>query len=468
MSQPATKDLWNITYMDSPNQITCFLLFDEQEFQRIMMGYIPEQMEEKWFAYFENGWLHFHRSWTGFEIYKAEIVAFDGSYVINSFWVERNSEKYGNTNDESDIETFYFLVARLLLQTDISKLKTQQELKEKIGIVEAWSRYGNLILKAPQGQIANTIKSALFGVAVGDALGVPHEFSSAIDLRENPVIDMVGYGTYDLPPGTWSDDSSLTFCLAESLCSGFNTDHMGELFVRWYYQDYWTATGEVFDIGIGTRNALYKIKNGTKAELAGGIGEKDNGNGSLMRILPLVFAIQNLPIEKRFERTRKVSAITHGHIRAVMACFYYLEFAKQLIEGKSRFEIYNNLQFYIPAFFEKMGITGSEIAHFDRLLKDSIADLPLSEIRSGGYVIETIEASVWCLLTTDNYKDAVLKAVNLGHDTDTTAAVTGGLAGLLYGFDVIPNEWVKKLARVEDIAGVANKLTAAINSISFY
>lgn len=304
------------------------------------------------------------------------------------------------------------------------------------------------------------IKSALFGVAIGDALGVPHEFSSPAQLRANPVTGMVGNGTYDLPAGTWSDDSSLTFCLAESLCSGFNTDHMGELFVRWYYQDYWTATGEVFDIGIGTRNALYQIKNGTKAELAGGREENDNGNGSLMRILPLVFAIQNLPIEERFERTRSVSSITHGHIRAVMACFYYLEFAKQLIEGKSKFEIYNNLQLSIPAFFEKMGIADSEIAHFARLLKANIADLPLSEIRSGGYVIETIEASVWCLLTTKNYKDAVLRAVNLGHDTDTTAAVTGGLAGLLYGFDGIPKEWVEKLARVEDIEGLVGSLAS--------
>ena len=135
----------------------------------------------------------------------------------------------------------------------------------------------------------NNIKSALLGVAVGDALGVPHEFSRPEDLRANPVTDMVGYGTYDLPPGTWSDDSSLTFCLAESLCTGFNTDQMGEQFVKWYYQDYWTATGEVFDIGIGTRNALYKIKNGTKAELAGGQDEKDNGNGCLMRVFPSSF-----------------------------------------------------------------------------------------------------------------------------------------------------------------------------------
>jgi len=306
------------------------------------------------------------------------------------------------------------------------------------------------------------IKSALFGVAIGDALGVPHEFSSQEYILKNPVSDMVGYGTYNLPAGTWSDDSSLTFCLAESLCKGYNTDHMGESFVKWYYQDYWTATGEVFDIGIGTRNALINIKNGTKAEFAGGRAEKDNGNGSLMRILPLVFAIKDLPIEERFYRTKQVSSITHGHIRAVMACFYYLEFAKQLIERKSKFDIYKDLQTTLPSFFKNAAIEISEIAHFERIFKANIADLALSEIRSGGYVIETIEACIWCVLTTDNYKDAVLKAVNLGHDTDTTAAVTGGLAALLYGFNGIPIEWVEKLARVRDIEDLATRFTTSI------
>jgi ADP-ribosylglycohydrolase len=305
---------------------------------------------------------------------------------------------------------------------------------------------------------AHFFKSALYGVAVGDALGVPHEFSPHETLRDNPVTDMVGYGTYNLPAGTWSDDSSLTFCLAESLCSGYNTDHIGELFVKWYYQDYWTATGEVFDIGIGTRNALYKIKNGTKAELAGGREENDNGNGSLMRILPLVFAIKDLPIKERFERTKHVSSITHGHIRAVMACFYYLEFAKQLIEGKTKLDIYRALQTSIPLFFTEIGIDQAEIEHFNRLLKANIADLSLSEIRSGGYVIETIEACIWCILTTENYKEAVLKAVNLGHDTDTTAAVTGGLAGLLYGFDGIPSEWIDALARKSDIEELVERV----------
>ena len=117
MSRYATKDSWNITSMDSPKQIACFIQLDEQELEHIKWGYVPAQMEEKWFAYFDHGWLHLHRSWTGFEMYKAEIVLAGGSYVINSFCTERNTEKYANTNDEVDIQTFCFLRQYLFAKT---------------------------------------------------------------------------------------------------------------------------------------------------------------------------------------------------------------------------------------------------------------------------------------------------------------------------------------------------------------
>jgi ADP-ribosyl-[dinitrogen reductase] hydrolase len=301
--------------------------------------------------------------------------------------------------------------------------------------------------------------SALFGVAVGDALGVPVEFTRLEVLDQNPVTDMRGFGTYNLPPGTWSDDSSLTFCLAEALCSGFDIDQIGATFVQWYYKDYWTASGHVFDIGVGTREALYRIKHGTKAELAGGTDEDANGNGSLMRILPLLFYIQDKPIEERFKLTKQVSSITHGHVRAAMACFYYLEFARQIIEGRGKFEIYENLQKSLPLFFAEMGVEPVEIAHFDRLLIQDVSVLKKDDIQSGGYVVHTLEASMWCLLTTNTYAEAVLKAVNLGRDTDTTAAVTGGLAGMLYGFNGIPKAWVDKLARVGDIEDLVQRLS---------
>jgi ADP-ribosylglycohydrolase len=310
----------------------------------------------------------------------------------------------------------------------------------------------------------NQIKSALFGVAVGDALGVPVEFNNRETISKNPVTDMIGYGTFNLPAGTWSDDSSLTFCLAEALTQNFDLNIIGQNFVKWTHENYWTPRGHVFDIGIATSQAISRLANGEKPELAGGFDETDNGNGSLMRILPLLFYLLDKPITERYDITKKVSSITHGHIRSVIACFYYLEFAKQIIDGKGKFEIYRNLQTEFTNYLISLSINPTEIAKFDRLLKGNIDELDKDEIQSSGYVLHTLEASIWCLLTTDNYKEAVLKAVNLGSDTDTTGAVTGGLAGLLYGFENIPKKWIQKIARYDDINNLAERLADKLAS----
>jgi ADP-ribosyl-[dinitrogen reductase] hydrolase len=301
-------------------------------------------------------------------------------------------------------------------------------------------------------------KDILLSVAVGDALGVPVEFESRQSRRESPVTSMVGFGTHNVPPGTFSDDSSLTFCLAEALTKEFDLNTIGRNFVKWYYNNYWTATGNVFDIGIATREAINRLKKGVRPDLAGGLDESSNGNGSLMRILPLVFFLSDKPINERYEITKKVSSITHGHIRSIISCFYYLEFAGQLIEEKSKFEIYENLQRTITEHLNSSAIKPTEIALFDRLLKENIYEIKEEKIFSSGYVLHTLEASIWCLLTTGNYKDAVLKAVNLGEDTDTTGAVTGGLAGLLYGYEDIPEQWINQIARREDITKLAARL----------
>ena len=301
-------------------------------------------------------------------------------------------------------------------------------------------------------------KDILFGVAVGDALGVPVEFKSRETIKQNPVVDMIGYGTHYQPAGTWSDDSSLTFCLAEALTQEFNLQAIANNFIKWYDDGYWTAHGNVFDIGIATSSAINNLKQGVNPIQAGGTSERDNGNGSLMRILPLVLYIKDLPIHERFEITKQVSSITHGHIRSIISCFYYLEFARHIINGINKFEAYQNLKIEVKDFIKTLNIPEDEISLFKRLLVDSIQDYHEDDINSSGYVLHTLEASIWCILTSNSYSESVLKAVNLGEDTDTTGAVTGGLAGLIYGYDGIPKKWITKLARLEDVENLAEKL----------
>jgi len=301
------------------------------------------------------------------------------------------------------------------------------------------------------------VKALLLGLAVGDSLGVPVEFYDREDLKRNPVTGMQGYGTHDQPEGTFSDDSSLTFCLVEALTDGFDLNTIGKNFVKWYTQGYWTAHGEVFDVGNATRHAIYRLKDGINPLLAGGREAKDNGNGSLMRISPLVFYLKDKDVSERYELTKQVSAITHGHIRSIISCFYYIEFARLLLAGKDKFEAYRELQSIVPSFLYSLNVDSTEISLFDRLFKENISELPESKIESSGYVIHTLEASIWGVLKTNSYKDAVLLVVNLGDDSDTSGAVTGSLAALLYGLNNIPEEWLSKLARRNDIENLAER-----------
>ena len=308
-------------------------------------------------------------------------------------------------------------------------------------------------------ELTNKIKAVLLGTGIADAIGVPWEFCNRKELKRNPITDMKGFGMHSQPAGTFSDDTSLSLCLAEALTHEFDLNLISRYFVEWYTEGYWTARGEAFDVGNATRHAIYRLKDGINPLLAGGREEKDNGNGSLMRISPLLFYIKDKTIEERFELTSQVSSITHGHIRSIISCFYYLEFMRLLLVGKDKFGTYKELQSIVPKFLNSLSIDPSEIALFNRLLKGDIHKLHENEIESSGYVIHTLEASIWCILRTSSYKDAVLLAVNLGDDSDTTGAVVGGgLAGLLYGLKAIPEEWLNKLARRNDIEDLAERL----------
>ena len=305
---------------------------------------------------------------------------------------------------------------------------------------------------------SSKIKDALFGVAVGDALGVPAEFRERRFLTEKPVTDMIGYGTYNLPPGTWSDDSSLTFCLAESLVKGYDLNDISKSFQRWLYENHWTPYGRVFDVGITTRGAINRLQRGVEPVLAGGSDEDSNGNGSLMRILPLAFYLIYKTPEERWQYIKEVSSLTHAHIRSVMACYIYIDYAINLIKWLEKREAYRMMQEHVNEFFVKMGISANEIRIFKRILQEDISLCNEDEISSSGYVLCTLEASFWCLLRNNNFRDTTLQAVNLGGDSDTTGAVAGGLAGLLYGYENIPESWLEKLAKKEEIMKLVEQM----------
>ena len=296
-----------------------------------------------------------------------------------------------------------------------------------------------------------TTRPAILGLLIGDALGVPAEFKSREALKQQPVTGMTGFGTHNQPPGTWSDDGSLALCLVDALCEGFDLVRIARSFTDWFYEKKWTPHGEVFDIGNTTLEAISRLKGGVQPDLAGGNDEQSNGNGSLMRILPLLFYIKDRPEQERYELTRQVSALTHAHIRSVLACFYYLEYARLILAGENMLEAYAATNRLMQRRFSEMALAPKEVAAFDRILSGDIHSLEEAQIRSSGYVIHSLEASLWCVLTSTSYPEAVLKAVNLGEDTDTTGAITGGLAGLVFGMESIPEQWISQIARIDEI-----------------
>jgi ADP-ribosyl-[dinitrogen reductase] hydrolase len=292
------------------------------------------------------------------------------------------------------------------------------------------------------------ILGGLWGSLVGDALGVPVEFKDRATVQANPVTTMRGYGTHHQPPGTWSDDGALILCTTDSLLNHeFDLADMGERFVRWANKGLWTAWGEPFDIGMTTSDALHRIANGAPAVEAGGRDEYSNGNGSLMRILPIVLRFAAESIESFANRIEKVSAITHGHSRSQMACAFYGLVVRQMLLGRQPRPALDSARAEFTGLYERT----PSFSVFRHVLEDDFNSLPEDLIVSTGYVLHTLHASLWCLLTTQNYHDCALKAVNLGGDTDTTGCVAGGLARVAYGMKSIPADWIAQMARKGDL-----------------
>lgn len=295
------------------------------------------------------------------------------------------------------------------------------------------------------------ILGGLWGAVVGDALGVPVEFRSRDDRKRDPVAGMRGYGTHYQPPGTWSDDSSLLLCTVDSLINHeFNLHDMGQRFVRWYREGYWTPWGQVFDIGGTTQKAISRLERGVNPEMAGDSDENSNGNGSLMRILPIALRFADVPAAQLLDYAHRASSLTHRHPRSQIACGFYCLMVAALLKGSSPLEAYTaSVDTGLKVYARQPYL--SEMAPFRKFVSGRIYESDESDIGSGGYVVDTLEASVWCFLNSSSFEEAVLKAINLGGDTDTTGCVVGGLAGTHYGVQAVPNTWLEMMARKSDI-----------------
>lgn len=292
----------------------------------------------------------------------------------------------------------------------------------------------------------------LLGSIVGDALGVPVEFC-----QRNPgVTDMIGYGTYNQPPGTWSDDTSLSLCLMQNIIDRGNENDLMQKFVNYRDHGYLTPFGKMFDIGGATNQAITSFKSGIPANQCGGKNEADNGNGALMRIAPLAGILwSEMDFIHRKKEIERVAAITHAHPRSQLACIFYVEFLIKLFCNNDPIQALGKTIDNCKRYLSNT-LYSAEFETYSRIFDESLLSANKGSIHSDGYVAHSLEAALWCFFNTDNFHDAVLQAVNLGGDTDTIAAITGAIAGVYYKIDDIPEKWINQLANSELVLGICN------------
>lgn len=307
-------------------------------------------------------------------------------------------------------------------------------------------------------------KNGIIGLAVGDAMGVPLEFCYREELMSNLTTEMLGYGSHAVPKGSWSDDTSMTLCLIDAINKTGKPipKDVADNFVKWAEDEEYTACGERFDIGRTCLQAIINYENGSEPTEAGLDGELNNGNGSLMRIAPLIYYCysKNMNEKDIYCTVRDISSITHKHEISIMGCYLYVLFGIELLKKRNLTEAYNNIKRADYSAFSK-----ECIAKYDRILKHSIDKYKIDDIRSSGYVTETLEATLWTVLTTNSFDSAIIRAINLGDDTDTVGACVGGLAGIYYGLESINKNWIADLQKCDYIENLCNKFNLILNKI---
>lgn len=298
-----------------------------------------------------------------------------------------------------------------------------------------------------QLSLTERYRGALLGLACGDAVGTSVEFQPRGSFK--PLTDMVGGGPFNLKPGQWTDDTSMALCLAKSLLSqkGFEAaDQMGR-YLNWWQWGYLSSTGECFDIGMTVRDALTRYQE-TGEPFAGSTNPHTAGNGSLMRLVPVV--LYYFPDRERILTfSANSSRTTHAAPEAVECCQLFAELIHRALQGAAKADV-----------LSLSGTTGLE-PKVAAIARGDYQGKPERDIQGSGYCVASLEAALWCFHQTDSFESAILKAANLGDDADTTAAIVGQLAGAHYGVQAIPNHWLEKLHWRNDIEAMADALLRA-------
>lgn len=302
----------------------------------------------------------------------------------------------------------------------------------------------------------------LLGFAVGDAMGVPIEFTDREVLLTKPVTKMLGYGNYEIEKGNWSDDTSLTLATMDSLtkCEKIDLNDLMRRFCKWVNDGEYSSTGFAFDIGHSTKIALMKYYHDKLAPLkCGGKNINENGNGSLMRMFPIAYFAykKDLTNEQIEYLAITSSSITHAHEISTLSCYIYMMYINFILRGYDKFESYKLLRRIDYSMFKK-----ENIKVFKRILNEDISKLTIDDISSTGYVLHTLEAVFWVILNTNSYAESIVGAINLGGDTDTIGAITGSIAGLLYGSKNIPESWLNDMQCIPYLKKICTKFESSL------
>lgn len=301
-----------------------------------------------------------------------------------------------------------------------------------------------LLMQPSTNAPMNRARGAMLGLAVGDALGTTVEFKPRGSFT--PLTDMVGGGPFRLQPGQWTDDTSMALCLAASLVEhGFDLHDQMQRYVLWHDEGYMSSNGRCFDIGIATSSALERFRR-TADPLAGSKDPNSAGNGSIMRLAPVPLYYFETP-EQAIQMSEAQSRTTHQAPECLVACRLLAEALIRALEGRAKDGVLAPLQPTLPMSTALRAIADG---HYKSKSEQQIS--------GSGYVVKSLEAALWCFWKTDNFKDCVLLAANLGDDADTTAAVAGQLAGAFYGESGIPAQWLQKLAMAKEIGQLAERL----------